>query len=111
MLLMPRGKTLPALCEEIFGPVIPIQTVRDEKEAVRLANDSPYGLTASIWTKNMKKGRAILKKLQAGMVFLNETTFWLTGGEYWGGWKNSGFVTTENKIMNAMKRQVVVEYS
>lgn len=111
VLLMPRGKIHPVLCEEIFGPVIPIQSVRDADEAIKLADDSPYGLTASVFTKNIKKGKQILKKLQAGMVFLNETNFWLTGGEYWGGWKNSGFVTTENKIMNALKRQVVVEYS
>lgn len=111
ILAVPSGKQPGALCEEIFGPVIPIQPVRDAEEAVKLANDSPYGLTASIWTGDMKKGREILRKLQARMVFLNEANFWLTGGEYWGGWKSSGFVTTENKVMNALKRQVTVEYS
>lgn len=110
ILAMPKGKISPALREEIFGPVIPIQPVQSAEEAVKLANDSSYGLTASVWTRNLKKGRAILKKLEAGMVYLNETNFALPGGEYWGGWKNSGFVTTENKIMNAMKRQIVIEY-
>ncbi|MEA2427954.1 MAG: hypothetical protein QOF37_1582, partial [Thermoleophilaceae bacterium] len=58
--------------EEIFGPVVPIVTVRDEEEAIRLANDSEFGLGASVWTADRDKGRRIARRLDAGMVWLND---------------------------------------
>ena len=58
--------------DETFGPVIPIMKVRDEEEAIRLANDSPYGLGASIFTRDAEKGRAIARRIEAGGICVND---------------------------------------
>jgi acyl-CoA reductase-like NAD-dependent aldehyde dehydrogenase len=58
--------------EETFGPVLPIMEVNDVDEAVRLANDSPYGLNSSIWTRDLGKGRALASRIQAGNVCVND---------------------------------------
>jgi acyl-CoA reductase-like NAD-dependent aldehyde dehydrogenase len=58
--------------EETFGPILAIQVVRDAKEAVALANDSPFALAASIWTKNNTRGMAIASELRAGAVMVND---------------------------------------
>jgi delta 1-pyrroline-5-carboxylate dehydrogenase len=58
--------------EETFGPVLAIQTVADAAEAVRLANDSPFGLAASVWTGNAQRGREIATQLHAGTVMVND---------------------------------------
>jgi len=58
--------------DETFGPVIPIMKVRDEEEAVRLANDSPYGLAASVFTADTEKGRAIARRIEAGGICVND---------------------------------------
>ena len=54
--------------EETFGPTVPIMKVRDAEEAVRLANDSPYGLQASVWTKDAGKGERLARRIEAGAV-------------------------------------------
>ena len=58
--------------DETFGPVIPIMKVRDEEEALRLANDSPYGLGASIFTADKEKGRALARRIEAGGICVND---------------------------------------
>jgi acyl-CoA reductase-like NAD-dependent aldehyde dehydrogenase len=58
--------------EETFGPVLAIQNVADSEEAIRLANDSPFGLAASVWTRNAKRGREIASRLRAGSVMIND---------------------------------------
>jgi succinate-semialdehyde dehydrogenase/glutarate-semialdehyde dehydrogenase len=58
--------------EETFGPVLPIQVVRDEQEAVRLANESRFGLNANIWTRDRAKGLEIAKRIQAGTTTVND---------------------------------------
>jgi succinate-semialdehyde dehydrogenase/glutarate-semialdehyde dehydrogenase len=58
--------------EETFGPVIAIQQVADAEEAVRLANDSAFGLAASVWTRNAKRGRDIASRLRVGSVMIND---------------------------------------
>jgi len=58
--------------DETFGPVIPIMKVADEDEAIRLANDSPYGLGASVFTRDAAKGRAIAQRIEAGGVCVND---------------------------------------
>jgi succinate-semialdehyde dehydrogenase/glutarate-semialdehyde dehydrogenase/succinyl-CoA reductase len=57
--------------EETFGPVAPIIIFDDEKEAIRLANDSEYGLGASIWTENLNKAEALSKRVESGIVTVN----------------------------------------
>ncbi|HKW35077.1 MAG TPA: aldehyde dehydrogenase family protein [Candidatus Acidoferrum sp.] len=58
--------------EETFGPILAMQTVKDAEEAIRRANDSPFALAASIWTKDAKKGQAIAQRLRAGAVMVND---------------------------------------
>lgn len=58
-------------CEETFGPVAAVIRVKDEREAVAVANATPYGLGASIWTSDVEKGKAIARDIQAGSVFIN----------------------------------------
>ncbi|MEW2575870.1 succinic semialdehyde dehydrogenase [Streptomyces syringium] len=62
-----------AVCaEETFGPVVSIYRFRDEDEAVALANDTPYGLNASVWSRDGRRGRAVAARLRAGTVNVNE---------------------------------------
>lgn len=57
--------------EETFGPVMPIMKVASDEEAVTLMNDSDYGLTASVWTKDIKRGEELIDQIEAGTVFIN----------------------------------------
>lgn len=59
------------MTEETFGPVIPIMRVSSDAEAIRYMNDSDYGLTASIWTKDIAQGEKLIAELEAGTVFVN----------------------------------------
>ena len=63
------------MTEETFGPIIPIMKVKSDKEAVKLMNDSQFGLTASIWTKDVEKGHAIADDVEAGTVFVNRADY------------------------------------
>lgn len=58
--------------EETFGPILAMQTVKDAEEAIRRANDSPFALAASVWTRNAKKGREIAQRLRAGAIMIND---------------------------------------
>jgi betaine-aldehyde dehydrogenase len=60
------------MCEETFGPVLPIMKVANEDEAVRLANDNPYGLDASVWTRSRERARRIARQLRVGAVVIND---------------------------------------
>lgn len=64
---------MPAYDEELFGPVAAIIPVRDEAEAVRVANDSAYGLGAAIFSRNRRHARELAAQLEAGMVFINDS--------------------------------------
>jgi NAD-dependent aldehyde dehydrogenases len=77
--------------EETFGPTLPICKFKTEAEAIALANDSEFGLTASVWTKDYAKGKRVAEKIEAGAVCINEVLY--THGiaqTPWGGFKNSG---------------------
>ena len=58
--------------EEIFGPVLPVMKVRSEEEALSLANDSQFGLGASVWTKDRAKGERMAHQIESGMVWVND---------------------------------------
>ncbi|RDW91547.1 hypothetical protein BP5796_02712 [Coleophoma crateriformis] len=79
--------------EETFGPVIPVMKVSSDSEAVELMNDSDYGLTASVWTKNNDEGLELMEKLNAGTVFINRCDY-PNADLAWTGWKNSGLGCT-----------------
>lgn len=65
------SETMPAWREETFGPVFAVTTTRDDDEAVRLANNSSYGLGASIWTKDIARAEKLAVQIEAGSVFVN----------------------------------------
>ncbi|MFO7653940.1 MAG: NAD-dependent succinate-semialdehyde dehydrogenase [Candidatus Krumholzibacteriia bacterium] len=60
--------------EEVFGPVAPVIVVEDEDEAVRVANDSPFGLGGSVWTRDLERGERVARRLASGTVFVNSIT-------------------------------------
>lgn len=67
--------TMRVMTEETFGPVIPVMKVKDDTEAVKLMNDSEFGLTASIWTKDNAKGQELSEDIEAGTVFVNRCDY------------------------------------
>lgn len=85
--------------EESFGPVLPIMIFKTEEEAIRLANDSEYGLTASVWTRSVRRGRELALQIRAGTVSVNECTYTFALPQTpWGGLKNSGIGRTHGKM-------------
>jgi acyl-CoA reductase-like NAD-dependent aldehyde dehydrogenase len=77
--------------EETFGPTMPIMKVRDAEEAIRLANDSPYGLAASVFSKDVGRGEAVARRIEAGAVCVNDAMLNYSAIELpMGGWKASG---------------------
>jgi len=83
--------TMELMREETFGPIVSVMRVRDEDEAVRLANDSHYGLSGSVWTKNVRKGIEIAKRLETGSVVINDAAMAYGAPEApFGGMKDSG---------------------
>jgi acyl-CoA reductase-like NAD-dependent aldehyde dehydrogenase len=86
--------TMDCMREETFGPTLPIMKVSDADEAVRLANDSPYGLQASVWTKDVAKGERLARRIDAGAVTVNDAQLNYLALELpMGGWKESGLGT------------------
>lgn len=75
--------------DETFGPVIPVMKVKSDEEAVKLMNDSEFGLTASIWSKDTEKAYELCERVEAGTVFVNRCDF-PSPDLAWTGWKNSG---------------------
>jgi acyl-CoA reductase-like NAD-dependent aldehyde dehydrogenase len=84
--------------EETFGPVLPIMTFKNEEEVIKMANDSKYGLTASIWTKDIEKAKKMASRIETGTVSINDciATFALCTTP-WGGGKESGMGRTHGK--------------
>jgi betaine-aldehyde dehydrogenase len=76
--------------EEIFGPVLAVIRFETEADAIRIANDTPYGLAGAVWTRDVFRGIRVLKQMRAGILWLN--TYHPTYNEApWGGYKQSGF--------------------
>ena len=85
--------------DETFGPVLPIMTFKTEDEAIRLANDSIYGLTASIFTRNIARGRRLAEQIEAGTVMVNEVVYTHALAQTpWGGVKQSGYGRTHGRL-------------
>jgi aldehyde dehydrogenase (NAD+) len=74
--------------EEIFGPVLCMIPYDDEQEAIKIANDTPYGLSARVWCNDIQHAEDIARKIQAGQVFINDG-LWHNSAPF-GGYKQSG---------------------
>jgi len=83
------NRSMKVMQEECFGPVLPIVPVSGVEEAVTAANDSTYGLGASVWTSDLKRGEQIADSLEAGMVWINDVNVAFPEAP-WGGVKQSG---------------------
>lgn len=84
--------------EESFGPFMPIMKVRDEEEAIRLANDSEYGLSASVWSRDLERARRVAQRLDVGSVVVNDTiAHYAVSMLPFGGVKLSGSARTHGK--------------
>jgi acyl-CoA reductase-like NAD-dependent aldehyde dehydrogenase len=97
--------------EETFGPTLPVMKVADADEAVRLANDSPFGLQASVWTRDTKRGEELARRIQAGACCVNDTAVNYFALELpMGGWKASGLGSRhgEHGIRKYCAEQAVV---
>ena len=80
--------------EETFGPTLPIMKIANAEEGVRLANDSDYGLQASVWTSDLEHGEALARRIEAGVVCVNDAQINYTALNLpMGGWKTSGLGT------------------
>lgn len=65
---------MPAYDEELFGPVASVFKVKNEEEAIRVANDSPYGLGGCVWTQDIERGKKIVRRVESGAVYINKMT-------------------------------------
>jgi succinate-semialdehyde dehydrogenase/glutarate-semialdehyde dehydrogenase len=84
--------------EELFGPTVAIEPFDGEDDAVRKANDTTFGLAASVWTRDAKKADRVARRIEAGMVWVNDFGYsFATGQAPWGGVKASGFGRTSGK--------------
>ncbi len=100
--------------EESFGPVVGIAPFTDEKDALREANKTKYGLMAAIFTENLRKAFDIIKKLESGTVIVNDSTEWFEPHIAFGGYKWSGTKGREGGI-HAIKefskiKTIVIDY-
>ena len=82
--------TNPAFRDEFFGPVAMVFRVKNEDDAVALANDSDFGLGGSVWTKDVARGKRVASKVETGMMFINNID-WSDAELPFGGIKNSGY--------------------
>ena len=90
-MLVDVDHSMSAMTEETFGPTLPIMKVADAEEAIRLANDSPYGLAASVWSKDAARGEEVARRVESGVVCVNDAQINYLALELpMGGWKTSG---------------------
>jgi succinate-semialdehyde dehydrogenase/glutarate-semialdehyde dehydrogenase len=80
----------PAFRDEFFGPVAMVFRVKNEDEAIALANDSDFGLGGSVWTKDVARGKRVASRVETGMMFINNID-WSDAELPFGGIKDSGY--------------------
>ncbi len=90
-------QSMSVMKEETFGPVLPVMLVKSEDEAVVLANQSNYGLCASVWSRNLGRAEDVARDLEAGTIFINDALFSFACPQVpWGGLKMSGYGRTHS---------------
>jgi succinate-semialdehyde dehydrogenase/glutarate-semialdehyde dehydrogenase len=112
--------TMQVMREETFGPVMAVMRVRDSAEAVRLANDSTYGLSGTIYTRDLRQGAALARQIDSGDVSVNRPlAIWGAAAAPMGGQKSSGsgrrngpegllrFVTSQTVVVDRIPRALV----
>jgi succinate-semialdehyde dehydrogenase/glutarate-semialdehyde dehydrogenase len=103
---------MPAMDEELFGPVAAVIPVEDDEEALRIANASSYGLTGSVWSRNRRRARALAERINAGAVMINDHLMSHGLAETpWGGFGDSGLGRTHGELgfKEMVKVRVVVD--
>jgi acyl-CoA reductase-like NAD-dependent aldehyde dehydrogenase len=92
--LVDVNQSMSCMTEETFGPTLPVVKVADEAEAIRLANDSDYGLSATVWTSDKERGERVARQLEVGAVNVNDVASNVFAYAVpMGGWKQSGIGT------------------
>jgi succinate-semialdehyde dehydrogenase/glutarate-semialdehyde dehydrogenase len=102
----------PAMREEVFGPVVALVPFKDDEEALRIANDSTMGLTASVWSRDRRAARALATRIRAGAVTINDHLMSHGLAETpWGGVGDSGLGRTHAEIgfLEMLQTRVVVD--
>jgi succinate-semialdehyde dehydrogenase/glutarate-semialdehyde dehydrogenase len=103
---------MPIMGEEVFGPVMAVVPVNGDDEAIALANNSIYGLTGSVWTKDIKRGYAIAQQLRAGAMMINDHLMSHGLAETpWGGFGASGLGRTHGEagFREMLQSQVIIK--
>lgn len=95
-LLVDVKQEMPIMHEEVFGPVLPVATFDTLEEAIKMANDSEYGLTSSIYTQNINTAMKALKGLKFGETYINRENFEAMQG-FHAGWRKSGVGGADGK--------------
>ncbi len=99
LILEDADASMQAMCEEVFGPIIALQKVKDEREAIGMANDSRYGLSASVWSRSRRRARRVADRLRAGSVTLNDHLMSHGMAETpWGGFGDSGIGRSHGEL-------------
>jgi acyl-CoA reductase-like NAD-dependent aldehyde dehydrogenase len=96
-LLADVGNDAAVMQDESFGPVLPVRSVRNDEEALALMNDSVFGLTGSIWTRDQERAEYVAARLHAGTVFQNRCDY-LDPALPWTGWGESGKGSTLSRF-------------
>jgi len=112
ILLTGVTEDMPVMKEEMFGPVAAVLPVRDDEEALRIANSSSYGLTGSVWSGNPRRARLLAERLHAGAVTINDHLMSHGLAETpWGGYGDSGLGRTHGAqgLREMVREQVIVE--